>query len=537
MSTMKEKYLYAPLPSPEEMSYWDRQSIHAYGVRNEMLMENASREAMAALREHFQDLRGARVLLFAGKGNNGGDAIALGRHLHDAGVEVLVLLTGAKKRYTGVSGYHLRLAAKTGTPIRTLGKADIESFHRLFPIPDIVVDGLFGTGFSGTPRPPFDTLIRAINDFRERAFVLALDIPSGLDGLTGLPSASTVKAHATVTFEAAKVGLMLPDAADYVGELHVRAIGIPAAVRAAHPPSCHLMTGDIMHLFPRPSATMHKGRAGRVCIIGGSPGLVGAPALAAMAALRAGAGLVTIACPAPLSQAVKHGHAEIMTLPLPSDSWEPEALAALKREFHRFDALVLGPGLGHDLGAETFVAELLSLKRPPTVVDADALNCLALRPDTLSNLSASDVLTPHPGEMSRLMEATGSPGDKERVRTARMDVAREFARQRNTVLVLKGAGSIVSGPDTDGQLFTALSPWSAPCLAVGGSGDILSGIIGNFLSRGLSALHAACLGVYWHGYTGRALEDDFPYRGNLAGEIAGALPRTLTELLPLSTEE
>ncbi len=530
--------MFAPLPTPEEMAFWDRQSIEVHGLRNEMLMENASREALAVLREHCAPLSGKRVLLFAGKGNNGGDAIALGRHLHDQGAEVLVLLAGAARNHTGASGYHLRLARRVGTPCRTTTPAGLDSLLREYGLPHIVVDGLFGTGFTGTPRPPYDLWIKQINALGLQAFVLALDIPSGLDGLSGKAASEAVRAHATVTFEAAKIGLMLPGAAAYVGRLHVRAIGIPRRVREEYPPACQLLTPDVVRLLPRPFAGMHKGDGGRVCIVGGSPGLTGAPALAALGALRSGAGLVTVACPAPLAQEVKHGRSEIMTLPLPTGEWIPGALAPLMDLLQRCDALVLGPGMGHDPGAVDCVEALLECKRPPTVLDADALNCLAARPRLLELLTETDVLTPHPGEMTRLLAADGFPeASVPRVQADRPGVARAFAARHQGVLVLKGAGSIIAGRDGQGRLFTALSPLDAPCLAVGGSGDVLSGVTGNLLSRGLPALHAACLGVYWHGFSGRWLENSFPLRGNLASEIADALPSALAELLRCTTEK
>jgi ADP-dependent NAD(P)H-hydrate dehydratase / NAD(P)H-hydrate epimerase len=530
--------VFAPLPTPEEMAFWDRQSMEVHGLRNEMLMENASREALAVLREHCAPLPGKKVLLFAGKGNNGGDAIALGRHLHDQSAEVLVLLAGAIKDYTGVSGYHLRLARQVGTPCRCIPRSGLDALLRESAPPDIVVDGLFGTGFSGTPRSPYDSWIKQINILGRQAFVLALDIPSGLDGLSGKAASEAVRAHATVTFEAAKIGLLLPGAAEYVGKLHVRAIGIPKRVREEHPPACQLLTPDLVQLFPRPFSGMHKGDGGRVCIVGGSPGLTGAPALAALGALRSGAGLVTVACPAPLALEVKHAKPEIMTLPLPAKDWTPEALSPLMDILPRCDALVLGPGMGHGPGAVDCMETLLANNRPPTLLDADALNCLATRPRLLDMLQETDILTPHPGEMARLLAAAGfSDAGVPGVLKDRLGTARAFAEGYTCVLVLKGAGSIIAAQNGQGRLFAALSPFDAPCLAAGGSGDVLSGLTGNLLSRGLSALHAACLGVYWHGFSGQWLENSFPMRGNLASEIADALPHALAELIRRTTEE
>lgn len=509
--------MFTPLPTPKEMAAWDRAAMDGYGVRNEMLMENASREALRVLREELGPLRGKRALLLAGKGNNGGDAIALGRHLLDQGCEVLVLLAAAKEHYKGVSGYHLRLARKIGVRTALLKHHPPETW----PEAEIIADGLLGTGFSGELRPAYLEWVRAVNARRERGFILALDIPSGLNGLSGKPCPEAVRAHATATFGAAKVGLVMPEAAPCVGKLHVCAIGIPARVLEEAPASHGLLDESVFETLPLPSATMHKGTGGRVAIAAGSAGLTGAACLAALGALRSGAGLVTVACPADIAPQVKHGHPEIMALPLEEGGhWRPKILPRLQEFLENCDAFVIGPGLGRDQATREALEEVLSWKRPPTVWDADALFGLAERPELLDRLGPNDVLTPHPGEMARLI---GS--DIATVQGARLKVARDFVRQHDVVLALKGAGTVVASCAAP----TLLSPFSTSALAVGGSGDVLAGMLGNLLGRGLSPLHATCLAVYWHGFTGTRLERTYPFRGNLATEIAEDLPLALEE--------
>lgn len=502
-------HIYAPLPSPAEMTEWDSCSIEQFSIRNEMLMENACREALAVLTDEIGEVRGKRILLLAGGGNNGGDAICLGRHLLDQGALPLVLLKRPKKKYTGVSGYHLRVAQRVGVQFAPLKKNLPGDFH-----PDVIVDGLLGTGFQGELRQDFQHLVSQINAASPHTFIFALDIPSGLSGETGLPLPVAVKAHATVTFEAAKLGLALPGAREYTGRLHVRPIGIPLKVKEQLPPRVSLLTNRIRALLPAPTPTMHKGAAGKVLIIGGAEGLTGAPMLAALGALRAGAGLISVACPAPLAAELKAGFPDIMTIPFLYDNAKK-----LAPHVEASDAVVIGPGLGRSAEAAELLKEILQFPCAARVIDADALYWLSVDNALLGMLHSTDVLTPHPGEMGRLIgEKTKKCSQNTQFR---LDATAAFAHNNRLTIVHKGAGTVLAG--AAGEL--ALSPFSAPNLAVGGAGDVLSGVIGALLARGLPPFDAAALGVYWHGLCGENLAARYPLRGNTAREIADALPR------------
>ncbi|MFZ5426199.1 MAG: NAD(P)H-hydrate dehydratase [Thermodesulfobacteriota bacterium] len=520
---MTDPLLISPLPTPAEMNGWDR-SAAAMGLKTELLMENASREALHALEEKLGELRGKSAMCFAGPGNNGGDAIALARHLHDSGVETTLLLARPSRSYKGAPGFHLKLARRAGVHVDLIARTDLERL----PEPDIVVDGLLGTGLKGEPRPEYAAHIDALNLLGERSFVLALDIPSGLDGETGVAARATVIADMTVTFEAAKLGLCLPEASGYVGELVARRIGIPRIIREERPASHYLMTPELAFMLPGLDAGMHKGSAGKVLIIGGSPGLTGAPVLAALGALRSGAGLVTVACPAGIEPALKAGNPDVMTLPLGhGERWSASMAQALRTRMSDFDALVVGPGMGRGQDAAEFLSAL-GTDLPPSVWDADALFWLASKPVRLKDA----VATPHPGEAARILGKTIPE-----VEASRASCVRELALAMGSTVALKGPGTLVcpaagvegAPPSASPPVF--VSPFSEPNLAVGGSGDVLSGVAGSLLARDLSPLLAACLGVYWHGLAGRLVSGDFPYRGNLASEIAGALPRALTEWL------
>lgn len=522
--------MLAPLPTPEEMARWDRATAADFGLKPEILMENASRACLAALTETLGDLSGRRAVLFAGPGNNGGDAFALARHLACAGAEVRILHSRALRAYKAESAYQVRLARRLDIACEAL-RADrlprIMNRLRTFA-PDIVVDGLLGTGFAGPLRPDFLSFVRAVNELGESAFVLAVDIPSGLSGLSGEPGPEAVYADLTVTFEAAKPGLVQPAALPFVGELSIRAIGIPPQVKAAHPAGQRLMTPAITALLPCDPPDLHKGTAGSVCLIGGSPGLTGAPHLAALGALRAGAGYAVVACPAALAGQIKGGSPDVMVLPAGSgETLGPDCLAAIAEALARHDAAVLGPGLGRSLESAAFLASFLTrVADLPLVLDADGLFLLA----SLSSIApggadwpAHLVITPHPGEAATLLRTSVAE-----VQADRLGAARRLAERYQTAAVLKGAATVVAAPGET----PAVSPLCSPNLAVAGSGDVLAGCLGALLARGLRPFDAACLAVYWHGLAGEILSRTHPRRGNLASEIASALPEAHKEMHP-----
>lgn len=527
--------MFAPLPTPVEMSGWDHAAI-GLGLPASMLMENASREALHALLSEVGTVRGKRVLLFMGGGNNGGDAACLARHLLDQGATVLVLHTRPLTACRGAARLHLRLARRCGVvfapaagwPVRYRNTPwDLSSPETEHGGPDIVVDGLLGTGFSGALRQPEADLIARINALASRAFLFSIDIPSGLSGLTGRPCPVAVRAHATVTFEAAKPGLMLPEAAPFIGKLHIRPIGMPAVVRAAHPASFQLLTDDITAALPAPAPGWHKGTAGSILIVGGSEGLTGAPHLAARAALRTGAGLVSIAAPQGLCRDIKADCPDIMTRPLgPAGTvrWTSALLADLLPQLRHCQALVFGPGLGRAPETAAFVQALLACpSRPSAVVDADALHALTVQPEAIASLRPCDILTPHPGEAATLLHTTPAL-----VQADRFGALAALMHLAPCIWILKGAGTLIG---TSGQPIT-IAPYAEPNLAVGGSGDVLSGCLGTLMAQTAApseecesaSFLTACLGVHLHACAGALLREQFPLRGNTASEIADKLP-------------
>jgi NAD(P)H-hydrate epimerase len=524
--------MFTPLPTPAEMAAWDAAAIGVYGLDAAMLMENAAAAALDALRAELGPLESLRVALVAGGGNNGGDAFALARRLLDEGAQPLVLHAKPRAGYKGAARKHLDLAARAGVELRHLPLERAPQVLAALPRPDVLVDGLLGTGFAGELSPAAAAAVAAMNALGAARLVLALDIPSGLCATTGLPKPDAVRAGLTVAFHAAKLGCAMPQATPYVGRLTARRIGIPRAVEAAAPAGQTLMTDALFDLLRAPAPDIHKGKAGHVLVIGGGEGLTGAAQLCGLGALRAGAGLVTVACPRGVLTELKAPFPDLMALPLGEGGrFSALCMEELTPHLSRFDAVVVGPGLGRDAGAAEFLAafaqgfgryfsvDMGKAWAPPCVVDADALYHLAQTPRLMAELPKNAVLTPHPGEMARIL-GIGMGA----LQADRAAAARRFSQTHPQVLALKGAGTLVG---QNGKL--ALCGIAAPNLAVGGSGDVLAGVMAAALAKCVAPFEAACLAVQWHARCGQLLAEDFPHRGNLASEIAHTLPSVIKE--------
>ncbi|MBQ9453466.1 MAG: NAD(P)H-hydrate dehydratase [Desulfovibrio sp.] len=526
---------FPPLPLPREMHFWDAQAI-SLGLPEEILMENAAHAALDVLKTYCPHLTGQNILLLMGGGNNGGDAACLARLLLDAGARPQVLHTRPLSQYKGASGKHVRIARSCGVPFQR-HTADLNKFQ-----PDILIDGLLGTGFHDVLRPDMLQLIRAVNALNV-PLVLALDIPSGLHGISGRPMPEAIQATATVTFQAAKPGLLMPTATSWTGHIHIRDIGIPARTRSEAPCSLYLADGHCLYPLTQCKPQAFKNLYGHVLVVGGVSGFGGAAHLAARAAIRSGTGLVTAAAPASGLPDIKNGWAEIMTLALPSDlgnKWPK----ILPREFitrvQRCTSLVVGPGMGRGEDALIFLTALLDLPhRPPTVFDADALMLLAQSPSLLERITVKDVLTPHPGEAAALLDCRASDVQLERLETLQRLCARIPG-----VIVLKGAGTLVGqkqGP-------VLLCPYDIPQLSIAGAGDVLAGCLGGLLARctmtepvdatPYAFLRYAGQAVALHALAGKHLGTQWPLRGNTPSELADSLPVALAaSALQLPTED
>ncbi len=494
--------------TPAEMGAVDRATIEA-GIPGIILMENAAHRVVEFLAARFGPLSEQRIVVVCGKGNNGGDGLAVARQLHVRfnPRDLRVVLICDPEELRGDAAANLAM-------LRASGVQEYRDFGPEMRSATLVIDAVLGTGLSGPAKGPALDAILEINSSFPFAKVVAVDIPSGLSGESGTPPGEYVRADATVTFTAPKVCHAMQPACDLMGELTIAPIGSPASLYEDDDRiQLALITPEsIAPLFaPRPRDS-NKGKFGHVLVVAGSRNKPGAAAMAGLSALRAGAGLVTVACPESALSAVSSHTAELMTEPLPETPSGEISRAAFDRiaELAGKRTLVaVGPGIGTDDETRATVMRLFNELPEPMVIDADALNCLAA-----GEWSGAEgrlrVLTPHPGEMSRLT-GRGIP----EIQSERIPAARSFAASRNVVVVLKGERSLIGFPD--GHVW--INPTGSPSMATGGTGDILTGMISGLLGQFTKDSDRAVAGaVYLHG---------------LAGEIAA---RRLTEQTVIATD-
>lgn len=508
------------LVTAAEMRELDKRAIEEYGIPGLILMENAGRQVAEAAREMLGGAGGKKVIVFAGKGNNGGDGLVAARHLLNAGAAVKVFLLAGAEEMTGDALTNLKIWRKMGQPAETAVREDLPE---LLEDCDLIVDAIFGTGFRGTPREPAAGVINAINGSRKP--VLAVDVPSGLEADTGLARGPCVRAARTVTFALPKLGLVQEPGASYAGRLHVADISIPSFLLKGENFKRFLLSREMVGgWLPPRSRTAHKGECGRVLVVAGSRGMTGAACLAAEGAARAGAGLVTLAVPEGVQDLVAARLTEIITVGLPATTRQTlsrEACADMLALAERADVLALGPGITTHPETVACVRSLLPALNIPCVLDADGLNCFAGRTDIFGLLSSPLVVTPHPGELARL---TGQPTGA--IQQDRVGAAERAAGEWGAVVLLKGAATVIASPE--GRVY--INPTGNPGMATGGSGDVLTGVVAGLLAQGLDALRSAAAGAFLHGLAGDLAARRKGLRGLLAGDILSFLPEALEEV-------
>ena len=505
------------LLNASEMRELDRQAIKEWHLPGVVLMENAGLATADQIEERFSDLWPGPLLVVAGKGNNGGDGYVIARHLMNRGWDVAVLILAANEAIDGDARINLDVLTRSFAELYYAEDGDgLFSVLDVIDAPTLIVDALLGTGLSSEVKGLYAEVINWING--TGLPVIAVDIPSGVDASTGQMHGPTVCADLTVTFAEAKVGHVLRPASDYVGDLVVVDIGIPVQLSGQYPVSNFYVDIEMAaSLLPdRPDAG-HKGTFGHLLTIAGSTGKTGAAVLAAEAGLRSGAGLSTLACPASLNHIFEVKLTEVMTALLSDRDGEvaTDALAGVFQICEGKQALVVGPGLGTGNGPQTLVNEVLLKSSQPIVLDADGLNVMSL--DCLRKRTGVTILTPHPGEMARLLGCTVADVEADRLATAG-----DFAREYNVILVLKGAPTIIATPD--GRIF--INGSGNPLLATGGTGDVLAGLIGGFLCQGCAPDVAAVLAVFLHGFTADRLAEETGDSGILATELLQEIPFT-----------
>jgi len=497
-----------PLPDAAEQRALDEWAIHERGLPGLDLMERAGTGLADLVGSVVRD---GRVVVVCGKGNNGGDGLVAARVLRSRGREVEVLLLGDAGELRGDAATNLE---------RLPGAAPLAFSAGALSGAAGIVDAILGTGFSGVPREPAAGAIEAIND--AGAVVVACDVPSGVDASTGEVAGAAVRAHATATFNAGKPGLWIEPGKTRAGEVSVIDIGIPAGGPVQ--PRVGLISARVVASIPRRGRESTKFAAGSVLVCGGSPGLTGAPCMASESAMRAGAGYVTACIPGSLSVVFGSKLLEVMTVSLPDTdgSLEPRGVEQVLERADRSDAIALGPGLGRTQGAQEFARQLARAAPVPLLLDADGLNAHAGALGLLADRAAPTVMTPHAGELARLLET-----DSASIGARRLDSARRAASEARAIVVLKGDDSIIAAPD--GR--AAVNRGASSALATAGTGDVLSGVIGAYLSKHMDPFAAACAGVLVHGRAGQLCAEEIGPEGVIAGDVIRALPRALTSLL------
>jgi NAD(P)H-hydrate epimerase len=508
----------------QQMKDMDRLTIESFGLPGIVLMENAARGATDALFRHFSNVRNLKVGVAAGHGNNGGDGFVIARYLASAGVSVEVYLLSDRKKVRGDAAANLRLLDGMKVPVNEVNDARrFKSYRNGMRGCELWVDAMLGTGLTSNVRGLFKQMIALLNDAQTP--VLAVDIPSGLDSDTGKPCGACVHAAVTVTFGLPKIGHVVLPGSEFVGKLEIVDIGIPPAVVDEVAPNHYLLTQQmIMGAFQARDAQSHKGTTGHLLVIGGSPGKTGAAIMTSQAAMRVGTGLVTLGLPKSLNVAVESQLTEVMTEPLPENADQTLGLSAhqkILRQLERKNGLAIGPGMGAANSTRNLVRKLIQASHVPVVIDADGLNALVGSLSFLKKLKVPVVLTPHPGEMARLVGKTSSEVQKDRIAEAR-----RFAVAHGVHVVLKGAKTVIAHPD--GAVF--INPTGNPGMASGGMGDVLTGIISGLMVQGLPVWEAVNAGVYLHGLAADALARSMGPMGFLASDLIDILPGQINGL-------
>jgi len=498
-----------PLPDAAQQRALDEWAIGQLGMPGLDLMERAG----FGLAEACAQARPGPIVVVCGGGNNGGDGLVAARLLREQGRETRVLLLGDPDQLRGDA--RTNLERLPGAPTEPFESSRLEGAA-------CIVDAILGTGFAGAPREPAAGAITAVNAAAARgAAVVACDVPSGVDASTGEVLGPAVEADWTVTFHAAKPGLCVAPGKRHAGIVTVVDIGIPRG-RGPVEPLIGLIRCEVTAEIPRRGSGSNKFTAGSVLVCGGSHGLTGAPAMAAMAAARAGAGYVTIAASASVVPALQVKLLEVMVAELPEtgEGADPQVSEALARA-ERVDSVVLGPGLGREDRARDFARGVLSGAPRPVVLDADGLSAIAGELELVAPRQQPTVLTPHTGELARLLET-----DSEAIDSRRLASAREAAERSRAIVVLKGDDTIVVEPGGH----VAVSPGGAPALATAGTGDVLAGVVGAFLAKGMEPFTAACAAVHVHVRAGQlAAREVGGVDGVIAGDVIAQLPRAVAE--------
>lgn len=507
-----------------EMQAIDRSAIKEFGIPGLVLMENAGLAAASLIHENVPDLLEKKVVIVCGKGNNGGDGFVIARHLFIDGVQVDILLLGKRQQLKSDARVNADIAFKMGIPIHEITEKNISAQNHLFRHCHIIVDALFGTGLSKPTGGLYEKVIKKVNTSKK--YVVAVDIPSGVDSDSGHLIGPHIKANVTAALALLKRSHLLFPAAESMGEVQILDISIPhEAVEKQDVPVAWLELGDIQSLLPERPTNTHKGEYGHTLVVAGSKGKGGAAGLTGLAALRSGAGLATLAVPESCHQALEFNPLETMTVSLPetkSGCISTKAIDTLLENLKGKNALAIGPGISTEKDTVQLLEALLPEVECPLVIDADGINALGKSGKLLGQIQTETVLTPHPKEMSRL-----SGWKVQDILNQRIERASQFAQEHDVTLLLKGARTVMAF--ADGTVL--INPTGNPGMATAGSGDVLTGLIAGLISQGLSAPSATAAGAFIHGMAGDLYAEANHEVPLIAGDLLNTIPEAIKRIL------
>ena len=504
------------LLTPRQMKAIDETAINTLGIPGIVLMENAAIHTVFKASEMLKEKEAPKITVVAGSGNNGGDALAVTRHLLSMGYTVSVFSLTDLEELSGDAYINGRILKNIGVNVPVIAENDdLERLKIACSESDLVIDGIFGTGLNRPVDGILSDVIDIINSFSSK--ILSIDIPSGISGLTGAVMGNAVKADATVTFHLPKIGMFIYPGAAYVGELSVADIGIPYALSENMEAPQLIEKDDIKRILPTRPGDGHKGTFGKILVFAGSESMTGAAYLSALSAYRTGSGYVRLvapkACISPLSillpEAVFVGLTEYSGTRFNN---------LIKRLIDDSDAVLIGPGLSVADEALSLMETVVENCDKPMVIDADALNILAMKKSLLERLRCETVITPHPAEMARLVQKSASEIQEDRI-----NIAKKFADEYGLTVVLKGAGTVIAA--NDGRV--SINPTGNNGMATAGSGDVLAGVITSLIGQGLYPYDAAVAGVYLHGLAGDIAASDKGVAGIMASDIAENIPKAI----------
>lgn len=505
----------------DEMREIDRKATKERGIPGVVLMENAGRCVVTETERRYGCLEGKKICIVSGKGNNGGDGFVVARYATNRGAAVSVFIVGEKDDIKGDARINLEILLKSGIPVSELkDKKGLKELRQTLSTDNIVIDALIGTGLSSSVKGLHKEVIDAINSSAKP--VVSVDIPSGVSSDTGEILGNAVVADMTVTAGLPKRGVLLYPGAKNAGVVKIADIGIPSSLLNDNRIKTNLVTIEqVKKMIPYREPDIHKGSVGHLLVIAGSVGKTGAACMTAMASLRVGTGLVTLASPASVNDILETKLTEVMTLPLPEtddQTISPYALEEIERIIHKMSAIAIGPGLSTNKETLSFIRSVVEKSVVPVIIDADGVNAFAGNLGMLRGLKSKVAFTPHPGEMARLLGISAKE-----VQNNRIGVVQSFAIEHRVHIALKGARTVISDPD--GNVY--INPTGNPGMATGGTGDVLTGMIAGFVAQGMDVLSSAILGVYLHGLAGDMAAMEYTEMGLIATDLIERIPEAI----------